>query len=65
MELIEKLVDHGDGERVLDGERVEGAVVDAESPRPVGLLDEDDGRGERRVAASDDALSDHGSALPL
>jgi hypothetical protein len=32
IELIQELVDDGDGERVLDGEGVQGAVVDAETP---------------------------------
>jgi len=32
MELVQELVDDGDGERVLDGEGVQGAVVDAETP---------------------------------
>jgi hypothetical protein len=32
MELVEELVDHGDGKRIFDGECVQGAVVDAETP---------------------------------
>jgi hypothetical protein len=42
MELVQQLVDDGNGECVLDGERVERPVVDAEAPRPVRLLDEED-----------------------
>ena len=38
MELVEELVDYGNGECVLDGEGVEGAVVDAEPPRAVAFL---------------------------
>ena len=30
MELVEEFVDDGNGERVLDGERVQSAIVDAE-----------------------------------
>lgn len=37
-----ELVDHRDREGILDGEGVEGAVVDAETPRPVRFLDEED-----------------------
>ena len=65
MELVQQLVDDGDGERVLDGERVERPVVDAETPRPIRLLDEEDRGRERRVAAPYDALLDHRGALPL
>jgi hypothetical protein len=42
-----ELVDHRDGESVLDGKHVERTVIDAEAPRPIGLLDEEDGRRER------------------
>jgi hypothetical protein len=41
VEFVEKLIDHQYGEHVLDSERVQGPVVDAEAPRPVGLLDKD------------------------
>lgn len=42
-------------------------VVDAETPRAVGLLDEEDQRGEQRVAATttNDPLCEHGGALSL
>jgi hypothetical protein len=63
VELVEKLVDDGDRERILDGEGVQGAVVDAKSPRAVSLLDEQDRGGEGRVAAADYALLDHRGAL--
>jgi hypothetical protein len=33
MKLIQELVDDGNRKRVLDRHRVEGAVVDAKSPR--------------------------------
>ena len=65
VELIQQLVDHGDGERVFDSERVERPVVNAEAPRPVRLLDEEDRGRERGVAAPHDALLHHGCALPL
>jgi len=44
MELVQQLVDDGDGERVLDGEGVQGAVVDAETLGSVSLPDEEDRR---------------------
>ena len=65
MKFIQELIDDGDGERILDGEGVQGAVVDAETPGAIRLLDEEDRRRERRVAAADDALLDHGGALAL
>ena len=40
VQLVEKFVDHLDGKRVLDGDGIEGALVDAETPRAVGLLDQ-------------------------
>jgi hypothetical protein len=42
MEFIQELVDGQDGESVLDGDGIQHAVVDAESPRAVCLLDEED-----------------------
>ena len=39
MELVEEFVDDGNGERVLDGERVQSAIVDVEPPRSVCFLD--------------------------
>src|SRR5688572_29912836 len=65
MELIEQLVDDRDGVRILHRDGVQFAVVDAEPPRSILLLDEEDRGGKRGVAAPDDALSDHGVALPL
>ena len=63
VELVEQLVDDGNRERILDRERVERAVVDAETPRAVRLLDEDDRGREGGVAAANDPLLDHGGAL--
>jgi hypothetical protein len=40
MELIEELVNHQDRELVLGRAVVERAVVDAEAPRPIRLLDQ-------------------------
>jgi hypothetical protein len=51
MEFIQELVDGRDGEGVLDGDGVQRAVVDAEPPRVVRLLDEED-RGRERLAAA-------------
>jgi len=65
VELVQQLVDHGDGEDVLDRERVECPVVDAEPPRAVLLLDEEHRGRKGGVAAPYVALPDHGSALPL
>jgi hypothetical protein len=42
MEFIQELIDDRDGESVLDGDGVQRAVVDVESPRVVCLLDEKD-----------------------
>ncbi|XP_021317213.1 uncharacterized protein LOC110435676 [Sorghum bicolor] len=44
VELVEELVNHRDRKSVLDGERIERPVVDAETPRPVRLLDEENRR---------------------
>jgi hypothetical protein len=65
MELVEELVNHRDRESILDGEHVQRPVVDAEVPRTVGLLDEEDGRREQRVAAADNPLLQRGGTLPL
>jgi hypothetical protein len=43
VQFVEELVHHRNGERVLDGEGVQRPVVDAESPRPIRFLDEEDG----------------------
>lgn len=64
VEFVEQLIDDMDQERVFDRERIQLAVVDAESPRLVLLLDEED-RGEHRVAAADNVLPEQGSVLPL
>ena len=65
MRLIEEFVDDGDGECILDGEGVKGAVVHAKPPSPILFLDQQYRRRERRVATADDALVEHGGALPL
>lgn len=41
MELVEELIDDGDGEHIFGGERIQGAVVNIEAPGSVGLLDEE------------------------
>jgi hypothetical protein len=38
-----ELVDHRDRESILYGERIQRPVVDTEAPRPIGLLDEENG----------------------
>jgi len=63
VEFVQEFVDDRDRERVLDREGVEGVVVDAKSPRTISFLDEEDQRREGRVAASNDALHEHGCAL--
>src|SRR5699024_230923 len=50
---------------VLDRERVKRPVVDADTPRSVRLLDEEDRGRERGVAATHDALCDHCCTLSL
>jgi len=42
MELIQELIDDGDREDVLDGDSIEGTIVDAEALRSISLLDEQD-----------------------
>jgi hypothetical protein len=63
MELVEELVHHRDRKLVLGCLGVEGAVVDAETPRRVRLADQQHWCGERRGARPDDALGEHGLAL--
>jgi hypothetical protein len=43
----EQLVHHRDRELVLGRPSVEGAAVNAKTPRPVRLVNEEDWRGER------------------
>jgi hypothetical protein len=62
MQLIQKLINDGDGEGILDGDGVQGVIVDAETPRPIGFLDKEDRRRERRRATADESLV-HGNAL--
>jgi hypothetical protein len=65
MEFIQELIDDRDGESVLDGDGVQRAVVDAEPPRVVRLLDEEDRGQERRAAAPNNPLVQHGRTLTL
>jgi hypothetical protein len=65
VEFIQQLVNHQDRECVLDRYRVQGPVVDAKAPQTIGLLDEEDRQRERRVAAVDNPLFDHGGTLSL
>ena len=60
---IEQLIDHSDREGILDGDRVESLVFNAEMPRPFGLLNEENwGRG-RGGAMVNEPLLHHCSAL--
>lgn len=40
MKLVQKFIYHRDGKSVLDGDGVQCAVVDAETPCCIGFLDE-------------------------
>jgi len=51
-QLVEELIHHWDGVGVLNGDGVQGAVVDTETSQTIGLLEEDD----RRCALPNDAL---------
>jgi len=64
-ELVQEFVDDRDGEHVADGDGIEGAVVDAESPCPVLLAHQQDRGGERGRAGAYDALPHHVRALAL
>ena len=52
MQLIQQFIDQRNRVRVLDGDGIEGSVVDAEPPRSVGFLDEEDG-GKRTPTCYD------------
>ena len=65
VQLVQQLVDNGDQEGVLDGEGVQRPVVDAKTPPVVCLLDKEHRGREGGVAAPNNALLQHGSALPL
>ena len=41
VELIQELINYGDKESVLDGDCVEGMVVDTEPPRTIFLADQE------------------------
>jgi len=62
MQLVQQLVDHRDREGILDGEGVQGPIVDVETPPAVRLLDEKHRGREGGVA---NALLQHGRALLL
>jgi hypothetical protein len=65
MELVQEPIDHWNQELVFRRLGVEGAVVDAEAPGLVCLLDQQGRSKERRHARSDDPLGEHGRTLPL
>jgi hypothetical protein len=60
-----ELVHHQDGELVLGRLRVEGAIVDAETPGPVRLVNKENWCGERGRAWADNALREHDRDLAL
>ena len=47
MQLVQELIHNGNGELVLGRDGVEGAEVDAETPRAVGLAHKEHGGAER------------------
>ena len=63
LKFVEELLYHGNGELILECLRVQGAIVDAEAPRPIWLAHQEDRGGERRGAGADDPLSKHVGAL--
>ena len=65
VEFVQELIDHWYGKSVLHSDGVQGAVIHTEAPRAVGLLDEEDRRGECGGTPADQALGEHGGALPL
>jgi hypothetical protein len=63
VELVQQLVDDRNWKGVLDGDGVEGAIVDAEPSRSIMLPDEEDWRGERRKTRPNEPLYQHRRAL--
>jgi hypothetical protein len=47
VELVQQLIDNRNWKSILDGDGVEGAIVDTELPRSIMLPDEENRRGER------------------
>lgn len=62
-QFIQELIHDRNRELVFDRQFIESAVVDAESPSAIMLLDQEYGRGKRRRTAPDDALSEHNDTL--
>jgi hypothetical protein len=65
MELVQELVHDGDGKFVLGHHGVKGAIVDAETPRAIGLAHQEDRRREPGCQDPDDALREHNRHLAL
>jgi hypothetical protein len=63
--LVEELIHHWYRELILGGLRVEGTVVDAESPELVDLAHQEDRGEERSCAGSVDPLGEHIRVLPF
>jgi len=61
--FIDQLGHHRDGERVFHRDGVECPIVSTETPRVVGLHDEQHWRREGRQAAADQPLGEHGGTL--
>jgi hypothetical protein len=65
MFFIQELIDDRNGVSILHRDGIQRAVVNAETPRAVQLLDEEYQGGEGGVAAPHDALLYHSRALPF
>jgi len=65
VQLVQKLVDDGDGKCILDCDGVECPVVYAETPRATSFLDKQYRRREGKEATSNQPLVQHGRALPI
>jgi hypothetical protein len=60
-----QIVHHRDGELVLGRPRVEGAIVDAETPGPIRLVNKENWCREQGRAQADNALHKHDRDLAL
>lgn len=63
VKFVSELVNHRDGDFVLNRASVECPVVNAEAPQAIGLLNQEIRRGEGVQATVDDALGLHVAAL--
>ena len=65
MKFIKKLIHFGQGVFILNYDIVELAVVYVETPGPIFLFHEDNGRSKWAVAWFDDPISQHLLNLPF